>query len=333
MTDPSTRLNELRTALKRKLASLNKSVWPCKTRWSDILLFSDDTRTFMLSAAVDESALLQRDAKCIELLGTLLGDQEEVETAVPFPLRAGQAACNGVEAYASYHAAWAVHIRLKQYDANNDDALLVSAYRQLAACGKWDHADALCPPQLRIDYKSVLMGLILCHLLLKGAAIETKTSEDRSEHVVQSLHFMQCTADKSVQTNITHLLAVATACHWVYYHTDPLGGSPLATDKESVATAAVVWFLETFPHLVDNAAMAKFKRINMITCDRSTIAAAMVEFRANHPMPQPAPAARAWALPYVKSVHATAAKGGRQVSASTLAVTASLVQPVFADNQ
>ena len=74
--------------MKRNVQQLNKTVWACKTDWFKILRFEDDSKTFMVTAAADDSALLQRNAKCILLVSEMLGSTG-VETAYPFPFRAG----------------------------------------------------------------------------------------------------------------------------------------------------------------------------------------------------------------------------------------------------
>ena len=277
----------------------------------------------MLTAAVDEVALLHRDAKCIELLRGLVGDAKEIPSRRLFPFRAGSAACNGVETYESYHAAWAAHLRLKEYNDRNDDALLVLSYRQLAACGKWKHAATLCPPQLRKPFLSALMSLILCHLLCKGTAIETKTSEEKSVRTVQMMQFIQSNNERA--DTIEYILATAVACHWTYYGYDPCNAKAQGEDHESTSTAAVAWFSQKMPHINDIAAVSKFKRINLLSCDRSALGKSMVEFEANNPMPSPMPTARSWDLDYIKLVHVSAAKNGTPVTSNDLAVTATLV--------
>lgn len=278
----------------------------------------------MQTPAADEAELLQRDAKCISLTETLLAGND-INTVYAFPFRAGPVACNGLATYRSYHAAWAVAIRIKSFFGTDDDALLVESYRQLAACGTWEHASAMCPPQLRSEYLDVVMGLILCRLLQKAPAIGTPTSSQKSIASIQKLQFLLCVCPQA-EPQLKYLLASIIASHWALFKADPRESAlTLQTNPDSTATAAIVCIEQKYGHVGDIAVVAKFKRINLISCDRSEMAQASVEFETTSPLPLKCPPSRAWALPTIKSVHTTAAANGVQVAACTLAVNASLL--------
>ena len=168
------------------------------------------------------------------------------------------------------------------------------------------------------------MALIVCHLLSKGPAIGTASTVQKSEQLVQMLQFLLAVNECDV---VKRMLASAVACHWAVYVADPRHGQEkLTTDVESTATAAIVCIEQSYAHVADIATVAKFKRINLVTCDRSDMARASIEFKTNDPIPGQLPVARAWGLPYIKSVHTSVSQSGVQVNTSALAVTAKLLR-------
>jgi hypothetical protein len=162
-------------------------------------------------------------------------------------------------------------------------------------------------------------------MLQKSAAVGTVVTSKKSIANMHSLQFLLCVCPQGAD-HIMHLLASVVASHWALHKEDPRGAWKLKTDPDSTATAAIVSIEQKYGHVADISVVAKFKRINLMTCDRSEMAQAQLEFETSSPLPKKSAPSRAWALPTIRSIHETVSTGGCQVAESLLAVYATILR-------